>query len=77
MQRRRYKNILSFPDRLDQAIERLRAEAEKLPPGSDEREVLLQKAEQAETALRINDWLSSPRLQTPSKAASVGEGPQR
>ncbi|SRR6266403_537939 len=33
MQHRRFKNILSFPDRLDQEIERLRAEAEKLPPG--------------------------------------------
>lgn len=31
MQRRRFKNILSFPDRLDQEIERLRTEAEKLP----------------------------------------------
>ena len=34
MQRRRFKNILSFPDRLDQEIERLRAEAEKLPLGA-------------------------------------------
>jgi len=54
MQRRRFKNILSFPDRLDQEIERLRAEAEKLPP-CHEREILLRKARQAETALRVND----------------------
>ena len=65
MQRRRFKNILSFPDRLDQEIERLRAEAEKLPPGNHEREMLLRKARQAETALRVNDWLSSPGLQSP------------
>jgi len=65
MQRRRFKNILSFPDRLDQEIERLRAEAEKLPPGNHEREMLLRKARQAETALRVHDWLSSPRLQSP------------
>ncbi len=65
MQRRRFKNILSFPHRLDQEIERLRAEAEKLPPGNHERAMLLRKARQAETALRINDWLSSPGLQTP------------
>jgi hypothetical protein len=65
MQRRRFKNILSFPDRLDQEIERLRAEAEKLPPGTHEREMLLRKARQAETALRVNDWLSSPALQSP------------
>ena len=63
MQRRRFKNILSFPDRLDQEIERLRAEAEKLPPGNHEREMLLRKARQAETALRVND--SSPGLQPP------------
>jgi len=61
MQRRRFKNILSFPDRLDQEIERLRVEAEKLPSGNHEREMLLSKARQAETALRVNDWLSSPR----------------
>jgi hypothetical protein len=65
MQRRRFKDIMSFPDRLDQEIERLRAEAEKLPLGNHEREMLLRKARQAETALRINDWLSSPGLQAP------------
>jgi hypothetical protein len=65
MQRRRFKNILSFPDRLDQEIERLRAEAEKLPLGSHEREILLRKARQAETAMHVNDWLSSPGLQPP------------
>ena len=71
MQRRRFKNILSFPDRLDQEIERLRAEAEKLPPGNHEREMLLRKARQAETALRVNDWLSSPGLQSASCPASI------
>jgi hypothetical protein len=65
MQRRRFKNILSFPDRLDQEIERLRAQAEKIPLGNHERDMLLRKIRQAETALRINDWLSSPGLQTP------------
>jgi hypothetical protein len=49
MQRRRFKNILTFPERLDQEAKRLRAEAEKLPHGS-ERDVLLRKARQAETA---------------------------
>jgi hypothetical protein len=33
MQRRRFKHILSFPDRLAEEAERLRAEAEKLPHG--------------------------------------------
>ena len=33
--------------------------------GSHEREMLLRKARQAETAMHINDWLSSPGLQAP------------
>jgi hypothetical protein len=64
MQRRRFKNTLSFPDRLDQEAERLRAEAEKLPHGT-ERDMLLRKARQAETASHINEWLTSPGLRPP------------
>jgi hypothetical protein len=77
MQRRRFKNILSFPDRLDQEIERLRAEAEALPPGSHEREMLLRKARQAETAMRVNDWLNSPGLQPPEAVENLAaKGPR-
>ena len=43
MQRRRFKHILSFPDRLAEEAERLRAEAEKLPQGQ-ERDLRLRKA---------------------------------
>jgi hypothetical protein len=64
MQRRRFENILTFPERLDQEVKRLRIEAEKLPHGT-ERDQLLRKARQAETALHINDWLSSPELRPP------------
>jgi hypothetical protein len=64
MQRRRYKSILTFPERLDQEAKRLRIEAEKLPHGT-ERDQLLRKARQAETALHVNDWLSSPGLRAP------------
>jgi hypothetical protein len=39
-------------------------QARKLPPGK-ERDVLLRKARQLETASHINDWLSSPELQPP------------
>ena len=56
MQRRRFKHILSFPERLDQEAERLRAEAEKLPQGT-ERDELLRKARQAETASHVNETL--------------------
>jgi hypothetical protein len=64
MQRRRFKNVQTFPDRLDQEVKRLREEAEKLPHGG-ERDQLLRKARQTETALHVNDWLSSPGLRTP------------
>jgi hypothetical protein len=50
MQRRRFKHVLSFPDRLANESERLREEAEKLPHGP-EREILLRKARQADIAL--------------------------
>jgi len=65
MQRRRFNNILSFPDRLEQEAERLRTEAEKLPQASPEREALLRKIRQAETALHVNEWVASPGLRSP------------
>ena len=37
-----------------------REDAESLPPGKD-RDALLNKARQLETASHINEWLSSPR----------------
>jgi len=64
MQRRRFKNILTFPERLDLEAKRLRTEAEKLPHDA-ERDELLRKARRAETALHVNDWLSSPGLKSP------------
>lgn len=64
MQRRRFKHVLSFPDRLANESERLREEAEKLPHGP-EREILLRTARQADIALHVDEWLSSPGLQPP------------
>jgi hypothetical protein len=55
---------MSFPDDLSQEAERLRAEAEKLPPGT-ERHDLERKARQAETAAHIDEWLESPGLRPP------------
>ena len=64
MQRRRFKHTLTFPERLSQEAEQLREQTEAMPPGN-EREELLRKARQAETASHINEWLSSPGLQSP------------
>ncbi len=47
-----------------QQAEAFRREAEKLPYGS-EREQLLRKASQLETASHINEWVSSPGLSPP------------
>nr|WP_029583751.1 hypothetical protein [Bradyrhizobium sp. URHD0069] len=64
MQRRRFKNILTFPDRLAKEAERFRQEAETKPPGQ-ERDDLLRKARQAETAAHIDQWINSPGLKPP------------
>jgi hypothetical protein len=65
MQRRRFKQTQTLQERLAEEAERLRAEAKLLAPGAL-REHLLRKARQAETASRMNDWLTSPGLQPPT-----------
>ena len=65
MQRRRFNNTLSFPDRLAKEAKRFRDEAETRPPGP-ERDLLIRKARQADTAAHIDQWLSSPGLRPPS-----------
>jgi hypothetical protein len=64
MQRRRFKNTLTFPDRLAKAAEHFRQEAESKPPGQ-ERDDLLRKARQAESAIEWTNWISSPGLKPP------------
>jgi len=64
MQRRRFKNTLTFPDRLAKEAERFRQEAETKPPGQ-ERDDLLTKAHAAE----IDKWVSSPGL-APTRQAT-------
>jgi hypothetical protein len=65
MTRQRIKHKTSFEERLAEEAQRFRAAAEKQPPGSLARELLLRRARQAETASHLNEWLSSPGLQTP------------
>jgi hypothetical protein len=64
MQRRRFRDVLSFPDGSTEEAERLRAEAEKLPPGP-QRHDIERKARRAETAAHIDEWLKSPGLRPP------------
>jgi hypothetical protein len=64
MQRRRFKNTLTFPDRLKSFAEELKAKAAEFRPGP-ERDALLKRARQAETASHIDEWVNSPGLQPP------------
>jgi hypothetical protein len=70
MQRRPFRNVLSFPDQLSQEAERLRAEAERLPPGNERRE-LERKARQAETASYKDEWLNPPVFNHQNSAGEV------
>ena len=64
MQRNRFTQTVTLGDRLAHDAERLRQKARTVP-ADKERERLLRKARQLETASYINEWLSSPGLQTP------------
>jgi hypothetical protein len=64
MQRRRFKQTPPLNQRLTEEAERLRKEAQGTPPGID-REQLLRRARQADTASHMNEWLSSPGLHSP------------
>jgi len=54
----------SSKDRLLRQAQRDRDRAMTLPPGA-ERDALIKKASQAETAAHIDEWLSSPGLRPP------------
>jgi hypothetical protein len=62
--RNRHKQTTPFDERLQIAAREAREATRQLPPGPD-RDSLLRKAGQAETACRINQWLTSPGLRTP------------
>lgn len=64
IRRRRVKHIVSFEDRLAYEAHRLREQARLVPPGRD-RDSLLRRARQAETAAHISEWLTSPGLASP------------
>jgi hypothetical protein len=64
IRRNRRKQTVPFDARLRKAAEEAREAALKLPQGP-ERDFLLKKASEAETAAHINEWLTSPGLQSP------------
>jgi hypothetical protein len=64
MQNRRFRGKISLKDRLTSFANEVREKASRLPPGA-EREALLKKASQADTAARLDEWVNSPGLQRP------------
>jgi hypothetical protein len=54
----------TFAERLTDQKARLEKQASRLAPGP-ERDDLLRKARQIDTAKDINEWLNSPGLQAP------------
>jgi hypothetical protein len=65
--RRRIKQNLTLQDRLAAWSKEVRHQAAQLPPGP-ERDAMLKRASQAETAAHLDDWANSPGLRPPSKS---------
>jgi hypothetical protein len=70
-QRKRVKHTATFEERLAEEAIKFKEAAERQPPGSMARELLLQRARQAETAAHINEWLKSPGLRPPTLLGNV------
>ena len=62
--RRRFKQTLSLQERLAAFAGEVREQAAHLHPGP-ERNNLLRRASQAETAAQLEKWIRSPGLQPP------------
>jgi hypothetical protein len=61
---RRRIGAATFEERLAEEARRLKEQAKKMAAGR-EREELLRKARQAETAAHIDKWITSPGLMPP------------
>ena len=65
LKRRRFKQTTSLKERLAAWAKQVHEQAEALPPGP-ERDDLLKKAHQADTAAHIDDWANSTGLLPPT-----------
>jgi hypothetical protein len=63
--RRRFIHTTTLEERLADEAGQLRDQAKMLPAGA-ERENLLRKAKQCDTASHITEWLNSPGLRQPT-----------
>jgi hypothetical protein len=60
--RRRFKQVTTLQDRIAEWAAGIREQANKMQPGP-QRDELLRKLRQAETAMHLEDWANSPGLQ--------------
>jgi hypothetical protein len=65
--RPRIKHTMSFEERLAEEARRFKEAAEQQPPGTMSRELLLRRAQQAETALHISETLRAAKPQAPAR----------
>jgi len=63
--RRHFKQSTPLKERLAAFAQDVRDHAAALPPGT-EREDLLRRARQADTASHLDEWINSPALQPPA-----------
>lgn len=68
--RRRFKQTTSLKDRLVSFAKATRERASLLRPGA-EKEELLKKARQADTAARLDDWANSRGLRSPKSGSDL------
>ena len=61
---RRFKQLKPLAQRLVEESQRLREAASSPPPGI-ERQQLIRRAREADTAYQINAWITSPGLRAP------------
>lgn len=70
MKGRRIKQTTTLAERLTQQADRLRERAGSLSPGP-EQTLLRRKVRQAETALRIDEWLGAPEDHPPGEVVPL------
>jgi hypothetical protein len=66
IRRRRFKQSVGLKDRLYSFAKEMREKASRLPPGP-KKEDALNRARQADTACRLDDWINSSGLQPPTR----------
>jgi hypothetical protein len=65
LKRRRHTQTISFKDRLAAWAEKIRKQGTHPPPDT-ERQAMLKRASQADTAAHLEEWANSPGLRPPT-----------